>query len=43
MSGSGRPPPGASSKWRYNGLGEFPMIPVNPPKPYYTFDPKDAY
>jgi hypothetical protein len=38
-----RPGQQEAPKWRYNGVGEFPMIPVNPPKPYYTFDPKDAY
>lgn len=33
-------PPGG--RWRYNGKGQVPLDPL-PPKPYYTFDPKDAY
>ncbi len=47
---AGLPPAGAAGtgqapeqRWRYSGLGAPPMLPINPPKPYYTFDPKDAY
>ncbi|MFT3905843.1 MAG: nuclear transport factor 2 family protein [Steroidobacteraceae bacterium] len=31
------------SKWRYNGVGDTPLLPAVLPTPYYTFDPKDAY
>ncbi|HTP39325.1 MAG TPA: nuclear transport factor 2 family protein [Steroidobacteraceae bacterium] len=52
--GAGGPPPGAgprggapggatATKWRYNGVGETPLLPAQLPKPYYSFDPKDAY
>lgn len=33
-------PPGG--RWRYNGKGQVPLDPALP-KPYYAFDPKDAY
>lgn len=36
------PPPAANPSWRYNGKGSPPLIPA-PPKPYYSFDPNDAY
>lgn len=41
----GASPTAASSspRWRYSGTDDTPVIPVNPPKPYYTFDPNDAY
>lgn len=29
-------------RWRYNGKGQVPLDPALP-KPYYAFDPKDAY
>jgi hypothetical protein len=43
--GGGAPPAAASSatRWRYSGTDDTPVIPANPPKPYYTFDPNDAY
>lgn len=37
------PPAGSTQKWRYNGVGDTPLLPANLPKPYYTFDPKDSY
>jgi hypothetical protein len=38
---AGAPMPSAPV-WRYNGKGSPPLIPA-PPKPYYSFDPDDAY
>lgn len=46
---AGGPPGGAPAatssarKWRYSGTDDTPVLPANPPKPYYTFDPNDAY
>jgi hypothetical protein len=33
----------AAPMWRYNGTDDTPLVPANLPKPYYSFDPKDAY
>lgn len=47
---AGAPPAGgmaaattSATRWRYNGTDDTPVLPANPPKPYYTFDPADAY
>lgn len=44
-AGAGGPAPAAApaTKWRYNGVGDTPLLPAQLPKPYYSFDPKDAY
>lgn len=39
----GLPASYTAPKWRYTGTDDTPVVPINPPKPYYTFDPKDAY
>jgi hypothetical protein len=41
--GAGAPAQGPEQRWRYSGTDDTPVIPANPPKPYYTFDPADAY
>jgi hypothetical protein len=39
----GGAPAAAAAKWRYSGTDDTPVLPANPPKPYYSFDPQDAY
>ena len=42
---AGAPLAAASSatRRRYSGTDDTPVIPANLPKPYYSFDPNDAY